>query len=221
MMTTKKCAVCGYKFTFDNEIRTNLFISDKNVGAKAYFDLWHFSVVRCPKCGYASADIDTCQNKKIVKDKNYKLDNPEMVEKLNEARPNLIDTYLYAEKYYESIGDTLNQAKCLFQSADLVYAELMYWEEYILDEDDLDDDPDYIEIVSFAEELFSKGLKVLGKYIESNPSDYDAKILRSGILSDGDSVQKIQGIKELKSLSTIPNLTTTQQAMVEYLLKGI
>lgn len=220
-MTTKKCTVCGYKFTFDNQIRTNLFISDKNVGAKAYFDLWHFFVERCPECGYASKDISACENKKIVKDKNYKLDNPEMVEKLNGARPNIIANYLYAEKYYESMGDLLNQAKCIFQSADLVYGELMYWEEYILDDYDFDDDPDYIEIVSFAEELFSKGLKVLGKYIEINPSDYDAKILYAGILSDGSSIQKMQGIKELKTLLQNPNLTSIQKAMVEYLLKGI
>ncbi len=221
MVITKKCTACGYKFTFDNEIRTNLFISDKNVGAKAYFDLWHFFIERCPKCGYASKDISTCQNKNIVKDKNYKLDNPEMVEKLSEARPNLIDDYLYAEKYYESIGDLFNQAKCIFQSADLVYGELIYWEEYILDEDDLDDDPDYIEIVSFAEELFSKGLKVLSKYIENNPNNYDAKILHAGILSDGSSVQKMQGIKELKSLLKEEGLSTTQKAMVEYLLKDL
>lgn len=221
MIITKKCAVCGYKFTFDNEIRTNLFISDKNVGAKAYFDLWHFFVERCPECGYASKDISACENKKIVKDRNYKLDNMEMVEKLNGARPNLIENYLYAEKYYESIGDKRNQAKCIFQSADLVYGELMYWEEYILDEDDLDGDPDYIEIVSFAEELFARGLKVLAEYISKYPGDLDMRILYAGICSDGGSVQKMQGIKELKALLQNPNLTLAQKAMVEYLLKGI
>lgn len=221
MMTTKKCAVCGYKFTFDNELRTNLFISDKNVGAKAYFDLWHFFIERCPKCGYTSADVSVCKNKKFVKEDECKLDGLEMIEKLADARPNQVADYLCGAKYYQSVGDKLNEAKCLFQSADLVYGELIYWEEYILDEDDLDDDPDYIEIEGFAEELFEKGLKVLGEYIESNPMDYDAKILHAGICTDGGSVQKVQGIRMLKSLLIDTNLTEKQKAMVEYLLKDI
>lgn len=221
MRITKKCAVCGYKFTFDNDIRTNLLISDKNVGAKGYFDLWHFFIEKCPKCGYASADVSNCKNKKALKDGGFKLDEMEMIEKLEEARPNQVADYLYGAKYYESIGDKLNEAKCLFQSADQVYAELIYWEEYILDEEDLDDDPDYIEIEGFAEDLFAKGLKILGEHIEINPLDYDAKILHAGICSDGGSVQKMQGIRELKTLLADTNLTEKQRAMVEYLLKDI
>lgn len=221
MRITKKCAICGYKFTFDNEIRTNLFISDKNVGAKGYFDLWHFFIERCPNCGYASADVSACKNKKIVNASDYKLDDIEIIEKLQEARPNQVADYLYGAKYYESVGDKLNEAKCIFQSADLVYGELMYWEEYILDEEDLDNDPDYIEIEGYAEELFARGLKVLGEHIDANPSDIDARILHAGICSDGGSVQKVQGIRELKSLLADSNLTATQRAMVEYLLKDI
>lgn len=221
MMTTKKCAICGYKFSFDNELRTNLLISDKNVGAKGYFDLWHFFIEKCPKCGYMSADISVCKDKKAIRTSEYKLDDVEMIEKLEEARPNQVADYLYGAKYYEGVGDKLNEAKCIFQSADLVYGELIYWEEYILDEEDLDNDPDYMEIEGFAEELFARGLKVLDEHIDAHPNDYDAKILYAGICSDGGSVQKVQGIRMLKALLVDTNLTEKQKAMVEYLLKDI
>lgn len=223
MMITKKCCICGYEFAFDNELRTNLYISKKNSGATGYFNLWHYFVEQCPHCGYASQDISRTQNKSIVKSKSYKLDNPDIIEKLDEARPNMVSTYLMAEKYYDSIDDEVNRAKCLFQAADLVYAEIMYWEEYIFDGvgNDLRKDMQYVQFETFAEELYDKGLKVLAEHIKEHPEDIDSRILHAGICSDGSSVQKIQGISELRALEKDTKLTTLQRDMVEYLLKDL
>ena len=224
MMVTKKCSVCGYQFTFDNELRTNLYISPKNKGAKGYFDLWHFFVEKCPKCGYASVDITETENKDIVKSKRYSAPGKDILEDLAEARPNKIEDYLLAEIYYESINDHVMRAKCLFQAADLVYAELMYWAEYIFDTADggrLQDDMQYVKFESFAEELYAKGLKILKEYIDKNPDDIDAAILYAGICSDGSSMQKMQGVKELKKLMLNPRLNSLQKEIVAYLLQDI
>jgi len=223
-MVTKRCCVCGYQFSFDNELRTNLHISPKNKGAKGYFDLWHFFVERCPNCGYASIDITKTENKDIVKSKRYSLPQKDILEELAEARPHKIGDYLLAEVYYESINDQCNRAKCLFQAADLVYAEIMYWVDYIFDTEDggkLQDDMQYVRFESFAEELYDKGLKVLRDYIASHPDDVEAEILYAGICSDGSSTQKIQGIKALKKLMLDPRLTAHEKEIVAYLLQDI
>lgn len=224
MMVTKKCSVCGYEFTFDNELRTNLYISPKNKGAKGYFDLWHFFVEKCPKCRYASIDITKTQNKDIVKSKRYSLPSQDILEELAEARPHKIGDYLLAEIYYESINDEVMRAKCLFQAADLVYAEIMYWADYIFDTEDggkLQDDMQYVKFESFAEELYAKGLKILKEYLDKHPDDLDSTILYAGICSDGSSMQKIQGIKELKKLMVNPKLSAMQKEIVAYLLQDI
>ncbi len=225
MMVTKKCCICGYKFTFDNDIRTNLYISPKNEGASEYFKLWHFFVETCPECRYASQDIETTENASIVQSRQYRLPYSDILEELDEARPNRIGDYLLAGIYYESIGDELSRAKCLLQAGDLVYAEMVYWGDYIFDTDavgsKLKDDLQYQKFENFAEELYDKGVAVLKKYLEKNPTDIDSEILLAGILSDSSTVQKMQGVKKLKALSNLKTLTSRQRAMVDYLLKDV
>ena len=169
-------------------------------------------------------DITETQNKDIVKSKRYSAPGKDILDDLAEARPNKIEDYLLAEIYYESINDELKRAQCLFQAADLVYAEIMYWTEYIFDTEDggrLQDDMQYVKFESFAEELYAKGLKILKEYLDRNPDDIDAAILHAGICSDGSSMQKMQGVKELKKLMLNPRLNALQKEIVAYLLQDI
>lgn len=130
MLKTKKCKVCGYEFTYDDRVAINPFVEPHGEGAQYYFDLWHFFVEHCPQCGYASKDIGHTFNRNVVKDEKYQaIDEIELLKELSSARPNRIADYLKASYYYNSIGDTISEIKCLLQAGDMVYSELMYWEE--------------------------------------------------------------------------------------------
>ncbi len=220
-----KCAICGLEFTYDDRIAVNAFTKPRSEGAKYYYNLWHFNIERCPQCGYASKSVSRTYNKKIVEEEKYQgISEMEIIKELNEARPNRVESYLLASYYYESIGDTLNQAKCLLQSGDLLYAELMYWDEYVLDDSDsisaIISKRHYGELKKFADNLFNSGVQKLEEFVKENPHDIDAILLLGGSLCDGDKVQSIKGARYLTSLKNM-NLTAGQRLALDFLFEGI
>lgn len=225
MKITKKCAICGYKFTFDNELNVNPLTAPHDDGARYYFDLWHGFVERCPECGYASLDISNVANKGIVNDVRYlAVQDMPIIITLGQARPNRVADYVCAGMYYESIGDTLNYAKCMLQASDLVYGELMYWDEYIFDNSNslgaIQNKSQVAEFSSFADGLFAKGVETLEQYVREHSGDTDSTILLAGVLGLGDSTQKIKGAGILNKLK-LATLSTSQKLAVKFLLDRI
>ena len=225
MKITKKCAICGYEFTYNDEVVTSIFVRPASDGAKYYFDLWHYNVECCPECGYASRDVSTTLYKKIVEDKAFKeIDNNPMIRELNKARPNKVGFYLKASCYYESIGDTMNHIISLLQASDLVYAELMYWDEYVLDDSNsisaLIGKSQFNELKKFADVFFNKAVELLEDYVKNNSDDVDANILLAGTLSDGDKIQVMKSVKILNMLKSV-QLTKDQKQALSFLLEGL
>jgi len=203
-MCKVKCAICGS----DNEIEGlsfNKLITPTSNGGKLYFDLWHFPLQKCYNCGYVSKDISICQNQNIV----YKSIANDTLEKLQHARFNQIEDYMKAGEYYSLIGDKQNHALCLLQAGDLVYDEMIYWKEEILDEGESCED-----IQAFAESLYSEGLKVLEEYVSTNHSDIDMQLLLVGLFDDNDEISKSKVILEnIKK----QNITNEQRLIVQFL----
>lgn len=225
MRITKKCAVCGYKFTFDNEMMVDPLVAPHDESAQIYFELWHYYVEKCPKCGYASADISMTDNKKIIKDLRYQaVSEMPIIVTLEGARPNKIADYICAGMYYESIGDNLNYAKCMIQAGDLVYNEMMYWDEYIFDNSNsmgaIQNKARYAEFQKFADGLFSKGVDALENHTKEHPQDIDSLILLGGMLNTGDKMQKLKGAGILNRLKSA-NLSDRQKKVVKFLLGRI
>lgn len=227
MIVTKKCAVCGYHFNFDDTLTTNMYLSPNSEGAKLYFDLWHFNVEKCPNCGYASKDVSTCLNNSIVKDAKYDMiSKNKIVKTLNSARPNKLEHYLKASLYYKSVNDKLNESLCNLQASDLIYGEMLYWKDYILDDsantmNAVQNKKEYEELKTFADELYVHAIAGLKEYFKENPSDVDHIILLAGTLSDGNKMQKIQAVNMLNKLKTVKGLTLNQKKMIKFLLEMI
>jgi hypothetical protein len=225
MRITKKCGICDYEFTYDNRTYVDPLVAPHDEGAKYYYDLWHYFIEKCPKCGYASEDIAKVVDKSIVKNDWYNAvkDMPILVT-LERARPNRIADYLCASVYYDSIGDLLNYAKSMLQASDLVYAEMMYWEEYVLDDIDtlssVQNKAQYKEFKDFADGLFTKGLEALENYVQDFTNDIDAMILLAGTLITGSNLQKIKGTSMLSKLKGV-RLTAGQKKALEYLMNKI
>ena len=222
-MKTKKCAICGYEFSFEDKFFEHPFVQPHGEGAQYYYDLWHFDIEGCPKCGYASKDVSHTFNKKIIQDDQYNsIDNIEIIRELDAARPNRVSKFLKGAHYYKSIGDKLNEIKCLLQAGDLVFAELMYWEDYIFDDSSsvssLIGKSQSEEIEKFADHLINSGVKKLEDYIAQNSDDFDAQIILAGTLGDGDKLQTIKSAKILSNLKT-KNLTLAQKKAVKFLLE--
>lgn len=220
-----KCCVCGLEFTYNDEVSINSFTKPRTEGAKYYYDLWHFNVERCPNCNYTAKAVNRTFNKKIINDEKYQgISEMDIIKDLNCARPNRVESYLLASYYYESIGDMLNNAKCLLQSGDLLYAELMYWDEYVMDNGDsistIINKRQYNEFKSFADNLFNTAIDRLEEYVRENNSDIDAIILLAGTLCDGDKVQALKGARYLNSLRSYP-LNDIQQKTVAWLLESV
>ena len=226
MIVTKKCAVCGNQFSFDDSITTNVYMTPNSDGAKLYFNLWHYNVEKCPNCGYASKDVSKCVNKAITKDPQYEsVPDNKIVKSLNGARPNKLEHYIRASMYYKSIGDKLNVALCHLQAGDLIYGEMIYWKEYVLDNNStyttVENKKVYDGFKKFADELYAAAVKELKEYLHENPNDVDNIILLAGTLSDGNKMQKIQGVNLLNKLKTIKGLTNNQKLMIKFLISMI
>ena len=221
MIVKKKCAICGYEYQYDNTFKVNFFLEPRGEGAKYYFDLWHFNIEHCPNCGYASREVEYCQNADIVTDDKYKgIKDLDVIVDLSSARPNRISTYLKAGMYYASIGDTLNAVKCKLQAGDLVYSEMMYWSEYILDSTTsygaVQARSQMNAFKKFADSLISSATISLEDLCRDK-LDIDNRILLAGVYSDGDKIQKIKCNKILNELKG-ESLTVPQRKAIEYLL---
>ena len=227
MLVTKKCAICGSQFNFDDTIITNLYLSPNSEGAKLYFDLWHFNIEKCPNCGYASKDVSKTINSAVIKDQKYDLISQQPIIKiLNSARPNKLEHYLKASYYYQSIGDKLNECLCNLQASDLIYGEMLYWKDYILDDSTntinaVQNKREYDAFKEFSDELYLVAIKQLKEYLKANPNDVDNIILLAGTLSDGNKMQKIQAVNLLNKLKTVKSLTLNQKKMIKFLLDMI
>lgn len=224
MIIKKKCAICGYEYQYDNTFKVNFFLEPRDEGGRYYFDLWHFNVDTCPNCGYVSKDIEVCKNSDIIKDNRYLsvMDN-EIIEDLNNARPNRIASYLKASIYYASVGDTLNEIKCILQAGDLVYSEMMYWSEYILDSATsygaVQARSQINAFKKFADNITKSGLAKL-ETLCNEGQDIDNRILLAGMYSDGDSIARIKCKKILNELKN-ENLTSGQRKAIEFLLNDL
>jgi len=220
-----KCGVCGFEFEYNDINRSNPFVTPYNDGAKYYYDLWHFAVIQCPNCGYCAKNITTSQNKTVIKDSKYLgISNMDLIKELNSTRPNKVEPYLKASYYYESIGDVLNQVKCLLQAGDCVYGELMYWEDYVFDNSDsisvIINRNLYNEIKKFADYLYNTAVENLETYVKENDNDMDSFILLAGTLLDGNKIQSMKGTKYLTSIKT-ERLTIAQKSALDFLLNSI
>jgi rubredoxin len=222
MLVKKKCSICGYEYQHETEMRVNIFLQPVGEGAQYYFDLWHFNIEHCPNCGYASRDVESTQNKLIIEDPKYQsVPEIDIVADLNNARPNRIATYLKAGLYYASIGDILNSLKCKLQAGDLVYSEMLYWKEYILDSATsygaVQARSQINAFKKFADSLIASGITSLENLCENDKTNIDNRILLAGLYSDGDKIQKIKCNKLLNELKG-DKLTGGQIKAIEYLL---
>ncbi|MGN0961007.1 MAG: hypothetical protein ACI4PF_02265 [Christensenellales bacterium] len=225
MRITKKCSVCDYKFTYDDKVYINPLVEPHDEGAKYYYNLWHFFIEKCPNCGYASRDLSEVLNKDIVKDDRYlAVAEIPIIVTLERARPNRIADYLYASIYYESIGDTLNYSKCMLQASDLIYNEMFYWDEYVLDDVDsmsaIQNKAQFNEFKKFADGLFNKGVEALEEYVARHPYEIDTTILLAGVLNTGNKMQKIKGARLINRLKS-ETLTDEQKLCVKFLIDRI
>lgn len=221
MRITKKCGICGYEFTYDNDIYVDPLVLPFDEGARYYYDLWHDFVEVCPHCGYASFDVSNAIDKSIIKNEWFNsLKDMPIIKTLERARPNRIADYLSASIYYDSIGNRIDYAKCMLQASDLVYAEMMYWDEYMLDSNDslsaIQNKFQYNEFKEFADGLFVKGVDALDDYVKDFTNDIDALILLAGVLNTGDKIQQIKGASIINKLNDM-KLTPKQKLSVEFL----
>ena len=102
-------------------------------GARQQHGLIAVDIEKCFNCNYCSKDISECKNSQIIEDKEFQetLDN-ELLEKISFYRhssTNNIINYILAGRYYSSINDNLNSALCYLQASDLIYGELIYFED--------------------------------------------------------------------------------------------
>ena len=225
MMKSKKCAICGYEFSYDNKFFESPYVQPHDDGARYYYNLWHFPIEQCPECGYASKDVAHTFNKKIVKDEEYQyIPQIDIVQELDGARPNRVSSFLKGAHYYRSIGDELNEIKSLLQAGDMVYGELMYWEDYVFDNSDpvsaLISKTQSNEIKKFGDNLINSAMAKLESYIKTNPDDMDSQILYAGTLCDGDKLQEIKGAKLLSGLKN-KDLNLEQKKALKFLLNHV
>ena len=222
----KECCVCGYKYTHKGGWENSHPLAvPQTDGAKLYFNLWHFQIDVCPECGYASRDISECINKKIVEDSGYlSINDMPVLQELNSARPNSIGVYLKAGAYYRSIGDMYNEALCYLQASDLVFAEIIYWQQYLFDSSDAftayRSKGIYNDFKDFADKFYNRSIELLEEWITKRPKDIDARLVLAGALSDGNAMQKMRSVKMLNGLKT-EKITNDQKKILSFLLGDI
>ncbi|MBQ7351491.1 MAG: hypothetical protein IJW59_01295 [Clostridia bacterium] len=225
MKVTKKCGICGYNFTYDDNVYVAGFIRPASEGAKYYYDLWHFFAEECPECGYSCKDVSKTFYKKIINDPNYSaVDDNVIIKELKKARPNRVDLYVKSSIYYQSIGENYLSAISMLQAGDLVYAELMYWEEFVFDNTNsvsaLINKSQYNEIKKYADKLYLDGVALLEDVVKDDPQNIDAQLLLAGTLSDGNKIQVMRAVKILNSLKSV-GLTKGQKSALEFLLDDL
>lgn len=206
-MKEKICAVCAKKNIVNDSVIVNKFMTPNTNGAKEYFNLWHFPIEKCEACGYSSRDISECQNFNVKYLSNNEYDK--ILKTLNDARPNSIRAYIDASRYYALIGDQKSQALCLLQAGDGVYNEIIYWQEYILTENE-----DCVDLKDFGNKLYDQGTEILKSYTNKNSDDIDMQILLIGLLSE--TKDKSIGFALLQQLKKL-DLSNRQREMLDFL----
>lgn len=223
MIKKIKCVICGTESLIDDVFDTHPFTKPVSEGANYYYNLWHFNVEMCPNCKYASKDISITDNKEIVLIEDYKnISNNAIIKKLYGARPNRLEHYLRAAKYYESIGDDLNSSICYLQAYDIVYGEIIYWKESIFDNEDGESEQNKIEkeeYTAFADNFYNKGIEYLKSYCKYHDTDYDMFLLLSGFLCDGTEVQRLEGINLIQKLKDTKGLIKKQKLALRFLME--
>lgn len=222
----KQCCICGYKYAsrggWEN---SHPLATPQSDGARLYFNLWHFPIDVCPECGYASRDISQCINKKIIEDEGYlAINDMPVLTELNGARPNSIGLYLKAGAYYRTIGEKYNEALCYLQASDLVFAEIIYWKQYLFDNTDAytayRSKGIYNDFRDFADKFYNQAIELIDEWVNKHPSDIDAKLVLAGALSDGNSMQKMRSVKILNTLKSA-SISTDQKKILAFLLGDI
>ena len=224
-MKKKRCVLCDFEFEYDDKVNESVFVRPYGEGAEYYHDLWHFHVDKCPNCGYASRDISHTYNKLITHDESYKaIGDISIIVELNEVRPNRVEAYMKAAYYYDSISDIYNSGRCLLQAGDLVYAELLYWDEYVFNSKDslsaLVSQAQYKELKKFADHLYNSAIQRLEDFVKEEPNHVDAWLLLAGSLLDGDKVQVIRGTRMLSSIADM-ELTGKQRSALDFLKNDV
>ncbi len=222
----KECCVCGYKYTSKGGWENSHPLTTPHTdGAKLYFDMWHFQIDVCPECGYASRDISKCVNKKIIEDEGYlAIDDLPVLKEMSDARPNSIGLYLKAGAYYKSIGETYNEALCYLQASDLVFAEIIYWQQYLFDDSDAytayRSKGIYNDFKDFADKFYNRAIELLEEWVKIRPRDVQARLVLAGALSDGNAIQKMRSVKILNAMKT-EKITNEQKKVLSFLLGDI
>ena len=208
MLKKTKCAVCGAENLVSDEMLVNPLIAPNSRGAKLYFDLWHFPIQQCSECGYSSLDISVVKSLNVayLKSSEYS----EIFRLLDAARPNMVEKYYDASRYYQLINDQKYQALCLLQAGDLVFNEIFYWKEYVLTEDE-----NCPELYDLARTLYLKGVEALENYCQST-SDIDMELLLAGVLADSEEGIKLSNIL-LNKLSK-SQLSDDQREILNFLI---
>lgn len=225
-MYNKKCSICGYSFAFEENVVEKNFKVHNIEGAKYYYDLWHFELEKCPKCGYVCRDISKTQNKLIINDPTYlSVPKNSFVQDLKDIRPNKLENYLKASLYYKSIGDDINDALCSLQANDIIYEELVYFKDHFLNTINtvslLQNQRKYNEFQKFADDLYNYAISVIRNYLKFSPFDFDRTILLAGSLSSGNAVQEIESVNLIKKLRKTKQLAKEQKEAIQFLLEAI
>ena len=212
----KICANCGHVCDIDNSRGRDL--SEHLSGAsKLYYDLWNFDIERCPNCNYSSMDISKKENVKLNEYKMHALLGDKVINELNECRPNQIFNYLLASIYYEELGDTLTQAKCVLQAGDWLFFELPYFIDEFLDEDDRESVEFY---QNYANKFYKEAITLLEKYLDKNQDDYKAKLLLAGVLQDMEGADKFKSHAILRSIDE-SKLSSDEKEIYSFLCQDI
>lgn len=217
MIKKKICAVCGKECEVFHDDIEKAYISKLKDGAKLYYEIWHFDVERCFGCNYASKDISKCLPVKVDEKEKLRILKDETLELLYQTRPHYVYNYLLAALYYKTIGDTYTQSLCVLQAGDWLYHEIMNYMDYILDDTDKEERE---KLNNYAYGYYQQTIELLKSYLESNPQDFNAKLLLAGVLSDCEKTEKIQSSIILRSLQK-ENLTADQKKIWEFLYSDI
>ena len=210
----KTCAICQKQNEFEDIIPSSKLTRPRKEEEIAYFNMWHRIIEVCPDCGYASYDVSTTLNEKIINNKNYKnIPELEYVEELNNHIPNRLAPLLQAALYYSSINDKYNEALAYLQASDTICGVV----NSLLLQFDFGDDEDN-KLLLCADALYQKALSILSVLLENNKDNVELYIVYGGALLDGNELEEKRGLSVLKeALNHNPN--TVQIKVLKYLLK--
>lgn len=216
MVMKKICANCGHDCEIDDK-RVGTLSKNLSGASKLYYDMWNFDIERCPNCNYASLDISKKPEVKLNSYKLHAILQDKVLNELYNCKPHSIFNYLLASAYYEEIGDTLMQAKCVLQAGDWMYYELPYFVDEFLDETDKEGIKYYQD---YAKHYYEQAVALLEAYVDKHPSDFDAKLLLAGVLQEMDGSYKFKSNVILRAIS-LDKLSNEQKEIYNFLCQDI